>query len=88
MSYVDGFIVAVPKGNIEAYKEFSTFAGSIWKEYGALEYVECIGDDVPYGELTSFPPRRAGEGGRGGGVFLDRLRLAPGARRYQCQGDG
>ncbi|MBY5361348.1 DUF1428 family protein [Rhizobium leguminosarum] len=55
MSYVDGFIVAVPKGNIEAYKEFSTFTGSIWKEYGALEYVECIGDDVPYGELTSFP---------------------------------
>ncbi|EJB07493.1 hypothetical protein Rleg9DRAFT_6506 [Rhizobium leguminosarum bv. trifolii WSM597] len=55
MSYVDGFIVAVPKENIEAYKKFSTFAGSIWKEYGALEYVECIGDDVPYGELTSFP---------------------------------
>ncbi|GLR59505.1 hypothetical protein GCM10007919_42320 [Rhizobium indigoferae] len=55
MSYVDGFIVAVPKENVDAYKEFSTFAGSIWKEYGALEYVECIGDDVPYGELTSFP---------------------------------
>ncbi|MBX5165050.1 MULTISPECIES: DUF1428 family protein [unclassified Rhizobium] len=55
MSYVDGFIVAVPKENIEAYKEFSAFAGSIWKEYGALEYVECIGDDVPYGTLTSFP---------------------------------
>ncbi|RUL96164.1 DUF1428 domain-containing protein [Rhizobium chutanense] len=55
MSYVDGFIVAVPKENVEAYKEFSTLAGTIWKEYGALEYVECIGDDVPYGELTSFP---------------------------------
>ena len=55
MSYVDGFIVAVPKANIEAYKEFSTFAGEVWKEYGALDYVECIGDDVPYGELTSFP---------------------------------
>ena len=52
MSYVDGFIVAVPKENVEAYKKFSTFAGTIWKEYGALEYVECIGDDVPYGELT------------------------------------
>ena len=55
MSYVDGFVVAVPRENIEAYKKFSTFAGSLWKEYGALEYVECIGDDVPYGELTSFP---------------------------------
>ncbi len=55
MSYVDGFIVALPKQNIEAYRTFSELAGSIWKEYGALEYVECLGDDVPYGELTSFP---------------------------------
>ena len=55
MSYVDGFIVAVPRGNVDAYKEFSAYAGSIWKEYGALEYVECLGNDVPYGELTSFP---------------------------------
>ncbi len=55
MSYVDGFIVAVPRENVDAYKEFSAYAGSIWKEYGALEYVECLGNDVPYGELTSFP---------------------------------
>lgn len=43
------------EGECRCLLEFSTFAGSIWKEYGALEYVECIGDDVPYGELTSFP---------------------------------
>ncbi len=55
MSYVDGFIVAVPRENVDAYKEFSAYAGAIWKEYGALEYVECLGNDVPYGELTSFP---------------------------------
>lgn len=55
MPYIDGFIVAVPKANIQAYKDFSLYAGSIWKEHGALEYVECVGDDVPYGELTSFP---------------------------------
>lgn len=55
MPYIDGFIVAVPKANIQAYKDFSQYAGSIWKEHGALEYVECVGDDVPYGELTSFP---------------------------------
>jgi uncharacterized protein YbaA (DUF1428 family) len=55
MAYVDGFVVAVPKQNIEAYKALARTAGEIWKEYGALEYVECIGDDVPYGELTSFP---------------------------------
>jgi uncharacterized protein YbaA (DUF1428 family) len=55
MSYVDGFVVAVPKQNIEAYKAMARTAGDVWKEYGALAYVECIGDDVPYGKLTSFP---------------------------------
>jgi len=55
MPYVDGFVVAVPKQNIEAYKPLARTAGELWKEYGALAYVECIGDDVPYGKLTSFP---------------------------------
>jgi uncharacterized protein YbaA (DUF1428 family) len=55
MSYVDGFIVALPKDKIEAYKALAQRAGEIWREYGALSYVEAIGDDVPYGELTSFP---------------------------------
>ncbi len=55
MPYVDGFVVAVPKANIEAYKEMSALAGKMWMECGALQYVECIGDDVPYGTLTSFP---------------------------------
>ena len=55
MSYVDGFVLAVPKQNIEAYKDLARRAGDVWKEHGALAFVECIGDDVPYGELTSFP---------------------------------
>jgi uncharacterized protein YbaA (DUF1428 family) len=55
MPYVDGFVVAVPKRNIEAYKELARKAGEVWQEHGALAYVECLGDDVPYGELTSFP---------------------------------
>lgn len=55
MSYVDGFVLAVPKANLDAYTKMATQAGAIWKEYGALAYVECVGDDVPYGELTSFP---------------------------------
>jgi uncharacterized protein YbaA (DUF1428 family) len=55
MSYVDGFVLAVPKQNIEAYKALARLAGDVWKEHGALAYVECIADDVPYGELTSFP---------------------------------
>jgi uncharacterized protein YbaA (DUF1428 family) len=55
MSYVDGFVVPVPKNELDAYKELVQKTGPIWKEYGALAYVECVGDDVPYGELTSFP---------------------------------
>ncbi|WP_267550047.1 DUF1428 domain-containing protein [Rhizobium rhizogenes] len=55
MSYVDGFILAVPKDKIEAYKAQARRAGEVWREHGALSYVEAIGDDVPYGELTSFP---------------------------------
>jgi uncharacterized protein YbaA (DUF1428 family) len=55
MPYVDGFVLAVPKANLEAYKEMARKAGAIWLEHGALSYVECIGEDVPYGELTSFP---------------------------------
>jgi uncharacterized protein YbaA (DUF1428 family) len=55
MPYVDGFVVAVPKRNIEAYKELARKAGEVWKEHGALAYVECLGDDVPVGQLTSFP---------------------------------
>jgi uncharacterized protein YbaA (DUF1428 family) len=53
--YVDGFVVPVPKKNIEAYKQFSEKAGHVWKEHGALEYVECIADDVKPGKVTSFP---------------------------------
>ncbi|EJL30375.1 hypothetical protein PMI01_03152 [Caulobacter sp. AP07] len=55
MSYVDGFVLAVPKANLDAYRKMAQLGGSVWMEYGALSYVECIGDDVPYGELTSFP---------------------------------
>ena len=55
MTYVDGFVVPVPKEKIEDYKAMARKAGEVWKEYGALAFVECIGDDVPYGELTSFP---------------------------------
>jgi uncharacterized protein YbaA (DUF1428 family) len=55
MPYVDGFVLPVPKANLEAYKAVAAKAGDVWMEHGALSYVECIGDDVPYGELTSFP---------------------------------
>ena len=55
MAYVDGFVVPVPKDRIEDYKQMARMAAEVWKEYGARDYVECLGDDVPYGKLTSFP---------------------------------
>jgi uncharacterized protein YbaA (DUF1428 family) len=55
MAYVEGFVLAVPKGNLDAYKEMSRTVEVIFRELGATEYVECVGDDVPYGTLTSFP---------------------------------
>jgi uncharacterized protein YbaA (DUF1428 family) len=53
--YVDGFVLPVPKKNVEAYKQFSEKAGRVWKEHGALEYIECVADDVKPGKVTSFP---------------------------------
>jgi len=55
MAYVDGFVLAVPKAKIEAYKDMARLGGKVWMEHGALSYVETIGEDTPYGELTSFP---------------------------------
>ena len=55
MTYVDGFIVPVPKSNIAAYREMASTSGRVWREYGALEFHECQADDVKPGELTSFP---------------------------------
>ena len=53
--YVDGFVLPVPKRNIDAYLRQARKAGKIWREHGALEYRECIAEDVKPGELTSFP---------------------------------
>lgn len=55
MSYVDGFLVAVPTEKKAAYKKLALEAAAVFKEYGALKVVECWGDDVPEGKLTSFP---------------------------------
>ena len=55
MSYVDGFVLPVPQKNLDAYRKMARKAGKIWKEYGALEYIECVADDVQPGKSTSFP---------------------------------
>lgn len=55
MSYVDGFVAAVPTANRERYREHAEMGARVFKEYGALSVVECWGDQVPSGEVTSFP---------------------------------
>ena len=55
MSYVDGFVLPVPKKNLAAYKKMARLGGKIWKEHGALQYMECVEDDVKPGKFTSFP---------------------------------
>jgi uncharacterized protein YbaA (DUF1428 family) len=55
MPYVDGFVLPVPKKKVEAYKRMAKKAGKVWREHGAIEFKECIADDVPMGKLTSFP---------------------------------
>lgn len=54
MKYVDGFVVAVPADNKEAYRELAAKAAPLFKEFGALRIVECWADDVPDGKLTDF----------------------------------
>ena len=53
--YVDAFVVPVPKSRIEAYKQVAEAAGRVWKEHGALDYVECVADDVKPGKWIFFP---------------------------------
>jgi uncharacterized protein YbaA (DUF1428 family) len=53
--YADGFVMPVPKSNLDRYREVAATAGALWIEHGALEYKECVADDVEVGELTSFP---------------------------------
>lgn len=55
MSYVDGFVAAVPTANRDAFRRHAEVAAAVFKELGALKVVDCWGDDVPDGEITSFP---------------------------------
>ncbi len=53
--YVDGFVMPLPKSNLDRYREVATSAGELWIEHGALDYKECLAEDVEVGEVTSFP---------------------------------
>ena len=52
--YVDGFILPIPESNVDAYREMATNAGKLWREHGAIDYKECIANDVPEGKVTDF----------------------------------
>jgi uncharacterized protein YbaA (DUF1428 family) len=53
--YVDGVVLPLPKRNLDAYRRMARKAGKVWREHGALEYRECVADDVSMGKVTSFP---------------------------------
>jgi uncharacterized protein YbaA (DUF1428 family) len=53
--YVDGFVLPVPKKKLQAYRRMAQKAGKIWREHGAIDFRECVADDVKVGKLTSFP---------------------------------
>lgn len=57
MTYVDGFVLCVPKKNFNKYKKMASDAGKVWKKFGAVEYFECVGEDMhPKGDGTKFRP--------------------------------
>ena len=53
--YVDGFVLPVKTDRLNDYKKLARLAAKVWKEYGAVDYVECVADDVQPGKVTSFP---------------------------------
>ena len=76
MRYVDGFVVPVPKKNLSAYRRMAQKAGKVWRDHGALDFCECVADDVKVGKWTSFPrsvKRKPGENRR---LLVDRLQVA------------
>ena len=81
--YVDGFLIPVPKKNLAAYRKMSAEAGKIWKEFGALEYMECAADDLRVkGGMTSF--RKSAGAKPSDTVFFSFIVYASKAARDRC----
>jgi uncharacterized protein YbaA (DUF1428 family) len=55
MKYVDGYVLPVPKKNLAAYRRMAAKAGKVWREHGALEFRECVGEDLKTKKIKSFP---------------------------------
>ena len=81
--YVDGFVLPVPKSKVEDYRRVAAHAGNVWREYGALAFVECLADDVKPGKLDLVPAGREPRARRDGRVLVHRLSVARGARPHQ-----
>ena len=79
--YIDGFLLPVPKKNLAAYRRMSAKAAKVWKEYGALEYRECVADDLPSKGAASFP--RAARAKKGETVFFSYIVYKSKAHRDQ-----
>ena len=76
MSYVDGFVIPVPKKNLQAYRRIAQKAGKIWREHGALEDKECVADDVKMRKAHVLPAQCQAQTRRNGGVLVDRVQVA------------
>ena len=86
MPYVDGFVLPVPRKNLAAYRRIAAKAGRIWKEYGALEYRECVGEDLAEQLGRCLPAPREGQARRDGRVLVDRLQVARPPRPREREG--
>ncbi len=74
--YVDGFVLPIRKDQIDDYREVAAAAGKIWKEHGALEYIECAGDDMKSGDMLAFPDMASAGPDEIGRVRVDRFRIS------------
>jgi uncharacterized protein YbaA (DUF1428 family) len=80
MKYVDGYVLPVPKKNLPAYRRMAEKAGKVWQEQGALEFRECVGDDLKTKKIKSFPSMVKPTPGETVFFFLDRIQVARASR--------
>ena len=88
MGYVDGYVIAVPTSNRDAFTKHAKEAAAVFKEHGASRVVECWGDDVPDGKVTSFPMAVQKKPDETVVFSMDPLAFSPGARRGHEEGHG
>lgn len=88
MPYADVFVCAVPTANRERYRQHADAAAAVFREYGALQVVECCGDDVPEGEKTYLLKAVKKQDDETVVFGVDTLPVTRGARRGQAKGDG